>query len=221
MTQQPTNRLTHEASTYLKQHAHNPVELVSLVRRSVRKSSGRGQADYCKYWLLSLPLVPRDGKRCLKDEEVAQRMNQHFVSIKVDREERPDVDQIYMEAVQTMGVQGGWPLNVFLTPDQKPFYGGTYFPKENWMQLLENVAQAYQNNRAELDSRPLSSLSKRCPVPIPSATQWQPATIRLLPLSRRGKHSLTSIRLSPRTSIPSGAAWIKLLSFPCPANGFF
>jgi uncharacterized protein YyaL (SSP411 family) len=80
-------------------------------------------------------------------------MNQYFVCIKVDREERPDVDQVYMEALQAMGVPGGWPLHVFLSPEAKPFYGGTYFPPSNWSELLTSIGQAYQDeNRKELDA---------------------------------------------------------------------
>ena len=78
-------------------------------------------------------------------------MNSNFVCIKVDREERPDIDQIYMEAVQSMGLQGGWPLNVFLNPGQKPFYGGTYFPPAQWRQVCQGVAKSFQINRAQID----------------------------------------------------------------------
>jgi uncharacterized protein YyaL (SSP411 family) len=91
-------------------------------------------------------------RESFENEQVARVMNEHFVCIKVDREERPDVDQIYMDAVQAMGIQGGWPLNVMLTPEAKPFYGGTYFAPGNWVKLLENIAQAYAGeHRAELD----------------------------------------------------------------------
>jgi uncharacterized protein YyaL (SSP411 family) len=91
-------------------------------------------------------------RESFENEQVARVMNEYFVCIKVDREERPDVDQLYMEAVQAMGIQGGWPLNVMLTPEAKPFYGGTYFAPGNWVKLLENIAQAYAGeHRAELD----------------------------------------------------------------------
>ncbi|HNC32118.1 MAG TPA: thioredoxin domain-containing protein, partial [Cyclobacteriaceae bacterium] len=85
-----------------------------------------------------------------EDEVVARIMNDHFISIKVDREERPDVDQIYMDAVQAVGVNGGWPLNVFLTPDQKPFFGGTYFSPQVWTQVLTNIHTAYQSKREDI-----------------------------------------------------------------------
>jgi uncharacterized protein YyaL (SSP411 family) len=91
-------------------------------------------------------------RESFENEQVARVMNEYFICVKVDREERPDVDQIYMAAVQAMGIQGGWPLNVMLTPEAKPFYGGTYFAPGNWVKLLENIAQAYAGEyRAELE----------------------------------------------------------------------
>jgi len=85
-----------------------------------------------------------------EDQQVADVMNANFICIKVDREERPDIDLIYMDSIHAMGLQGGWPLNVFLMPDQKPFYGGTYFPKANWVQLLHSITNAYRDHKAEL-----------------------------------------------------------------------
>jgi uncharacterized protein YyaL (SSP411 family) len=85
-----------------------------------------------------------------ENEDVAAIMNEHFINIKVDREERPDVDMVYMEALHQMGLNGGWPLNVFLLPNQKPFYGGTYFKKANWIQLLYSIHNAFVNNREDL-----------------------------------------------------------------------
>jgi uncharacterized protein YyaL (SSP411 family) len=79
-------------------------------------------------------------------------MNEHFVCIKVDREERPDVDQIYMEAVQAMGINGGWPLNVFITADQKPFFGGTYFPPQQWVQVLNKISKTYASHRPQIEA---------------------------------------------------------------------
>ena len=149
MTQQP-NQLANEASLYLKQHAHNPVNWYPWSDEALEKAQAEDKLIIVSIGYSACHWCHVMEEECFEDEEVAKHMNQHFVSIKVDREERPDIDQIYMEAVQSMGVQGGWPLNVFLTPDQKPFYGGTYFPKENWIQLLGNVAQAYQDQRGEL-----------------------------------------------------------------------
>jgi uncharacterized protein YyaL (SSP411 family) len=146
------NRLAQETSPYLQQHAHNPVDWYpwgpeALTRaRAERKpilvSIGYAACHWCH-------VMERES---FEEEAVAQVMNAHFVCIKVDREERPDVDQIYMDALHAMGLQGGWPLNVFLTSEAKPFYGGTYFSKGNWMQLLENIGQAYAGeHRSELE----------------------------------------------------------------------
>ena len=149
---QPTNRLAEETSPYLQQHAHNPVnwypwgpEALSRARAEqmpILVSIGYAACHWCH-------VMERES---FENETVAAVMNKHFVCIKVDREERPDVDQIYMDALHAMGLQGGWPLNVFLTADAKPFYGGTYFPQGNWVKLLENIGQAYASeHRSELE----------------------------------------------------------------------
>ncbi|WP_151085760.1 thioredoxin domain-containing protein [Hymenobacter baengnokdamensis] len=149
----PANRLAHETSPYLLQHAYNPVDwypwgLAALARAQAEQkpiivSIGYAACHWCH-------VMERES---FENEQIARVMNAHFVCIKVDREERPDVDQVYMEAVQAMGIQGGWPLNVILTPEAKPFYGGTYFAPGSWAKLLENIAQAYAGaHRAELDS---------------------------------------------------------------------
>ena len=146
------NRLACETSPYLLQHAHNPVDWypwgpealarAQAAQKPIIVSIGYAACHWCH-------VMERES---FENEQVARVMNEHFVCIKVDREERPDVDQIYMDAVQAMGVQGGWPLNVMLTPEAKPFYGGTYFPPGTWVKLLENIAQAYAGeHRAELE----------------------------------------------------------------------
>ena len=89
--------------------------------------------------------------QCFEDEQVAELMNNHFVNIKVDREERPDVDHVYMTAVQLMTQHGGWPLNCFVLPDGRPIYGGTYFPKEQWMQLLKNLSTLHQTDKQKVE----------------------------------------------------------------------
>jgi uncharacterized protein YyaL (SSP411 family) len=90
-------------------------------------------------------------RESFEKEDIAKVMNDFFVCIKVDREERPDIDQVYMDAVQVLGVQGGWPLNVFLTPDRKPFFGGTYFAPPNWTQILVNINKAFKQNRKQIE----------------------------------------------------------------------
>ena len=89
-------------------------------------------------------------KESFENIKIAEIMNKYFICIKVDREERPDIDSIYMDAIQSMGIQGGWPLNLFLTPNKKPFYGGTYFNKESWFKILINIIEAYKKHRDKI-----------------------------------------------------------------------
>ena len=150
------NALAAETSPYLRQHRDNPVdwlpwgeEALSRARREDRPllvSIGYSSCHWCH-------VMERES---FEDPQVADLMNRSFVCVKVDREERPDVDAIYMEAVQAMTGHGGWPLNVFLTPEQVPFHGGTYFPPEprhgmpSWPQVLEAVALAWRDRRDEI-----------------------------------------------------------------------
>jgi uncharacterized protein YyaL (SSP411 family) len=150
------NALAAETSPYLRQHKDNPVDWlpwgeVALGRardedKPLLVSIGYSACHWCH-------VMERES---FEDPEIARRMNEHFVCVKVDREERPDVDAIYMEAVQAMTGQGGWPLNVFCTPEQVPFYAGTYFPPTPrpgmpaWPQVLEAIAQAWETQRDEI-----------------------------------------------------------------------
>lgn len=144
------NRLANETSPYLLQHADNPVdwypwgeEALSRARdedKPIIVSIGYSACHWCH-------VMERES---FEKAPVARVMNENFVCIKVDREERPDVDAIYMDAVQAMGVQGGWPLNVFLMPDAKPFYGVTYLPPQNWVNLLGNIRDAFDEHRTDL-----------------------------------------------------------------------
>ena len=152
----PANRLATETSPYLRQHAHNPVdwypwgtEAFDLARREdkpVLLSVGYSACHWCH-------VMERES---FENDEIAALMNRLFVSIKVDREERPDVDQIYMQAVQSMTGRGGWPMTVFMTPDGVPFYGGTYFPPVDrhgmpaFPRLLQSIADAYHGRRGEV-----------------------------------------------------------------------
>ena len=152
-----TNRLADETSPYLLQHAHNPVnwypwgeEAFALAREQDKPlfvSIGYSSCHWCH-------VMERES---FEDEATAAILNEHFIAIKVDREERPDIDAIYMSAVQAMTGSGGWPLNVFLTPELKPFYGGTYFPPEDgygrpsFKGLLTSIAQAWKGRREEIE----------------------------------------------------------------------
>lgn len=145
------NKLSEESSPYLLQHKNNPVnwfpwsaqalDLAQKLNKPIILSIGYSACHWCHVM----------EKECFEDLAVADLMNTEFINIKVDREERPDIDMIYMEAIHMMGLQGGWPLNVFLLPNQKPFYGGTYFPKSKWISLLESIAAAFKNHYSDLE----------------------------------------------------------------------
>jgi len=147
-----SNRLSHEISPYLRQHRDNPVdwfpwgdEAFALARatgKPILLSVGYSACHWCHVM----------AHECFEDVETASIMNELFVNIKVDREERPDVDAIYMDAVQAMTGRGGWPMTVFLTPDAKPFYGGTYFPKPTFIQLMNAITDAWHNRRDDIES---------------------------------------------------------------------
>ena len=154
-----TNKLADETSPYLLQHAHNPVnwfpwgdEALALAKQEdkpILVSIGYSACHWCH-------VMERES---FENEETAAIMNAHFVNIKIDREERPDIDHIYMDAVQAMTGSGGWPLNVFLMPDGRPFFGGTYFPpvqaynRTSWPQTLLAVKQAFVEKRSEIESQ--------------------------------------------------------------------
>src|SRR6516165_11989652 len=153
-----TNRLIHETSPYLRQHAHNPVdwypwgpealERARQLDRPIFLSIGYSACHWCHVM----------EHESFENEEVAKILNEHFVSIKVDREERPDLDQIYMTSVQLLNNgQGGWPMSVFLTPDLRPFTGGTYFPPDDrygrpgFKRVLQTIADWWRTRRADVD----------------------------------------------------------------------
>lgn len=148
---QNTNRLQHSSSPYLLQHAHNPVDWYPWGDEALEKAKEEDKPILLSIGYSSCHWCHVMAHESFEDDSVAAYMNAHFVNIKLDREERPDIDDIYMDAVQAMGLRGGWPLNVFLTPEQKPFYGGTYFPKDNWLSLLENITSAYKDNYDKLN----------------------------------------------------------------------
>ena len=123
-----TNRLINETSPYLLQHAHNPVDWYAWGEEALEKAKREDKPILLSVGYSACHWCHVMERESFENEEIAGLMNQHFVSIKVDREERPDIDNIYMQAVQAMTHSGGWPMTVFLTPDGRPFYGGTYFP---------------------------------------------------------------------------------------------
>jgi uncharacterized protein len=145
-----TNLLINETSPYLLQHAHNPVEwhpwnektlaLAKKERKPLLVSIGYSACHWCHVM----------EHESFEDEQVAQMMNKNFICIKVDREERPDVDQVYMEAVQMVSGRGGWPLNCFALPDGRPFWGATYFPKNQWKNVLDQIIHLFNHDQDKL-----------------------------------------------------------------------
>lgn len=132
------------------QHAHNPVDWYPWGNEALEKAKKEDKLILVSVGYSACHWCHVMEHESFEDDEVAALMNKHFVCIKVDREERPDVDKIYMEAVQMLSGRGGWPLNCFALPDGRPVWGGTYFPKQQWMQVLEQLSQLYTNDKAKL-----------------------------------------------------------------------
>jgi hypothetical protein len=146
------NLLANETSPYLLQHAHNPVYWYPWGEEALKKAQKEQKPIIISIGYSACHWCHVMERESFENAEIAEVMNEHFVCIKIDREERPDIDAIYMDALQAMGLRGGWPLNVFLMPDQRPFYGGTYFPALQWKQLLENIGQAFSTHYEELSN---------------------------------------------------------------------
>src|SRR4051812_15318449 len=153
------NHLINETSPYLLQHAHNPVDWFPWGEEALMKANKENKPILVSIGYAACHWCHVMEKESFEDESTAAIMNEHFINIKIDREERPDLDHIYMDAVQAMTGSGGWPLNVFLTTEGKPFYGGTYFPprrafnRASWKEVLEGVTQAFKERRHEIDAQ--------------------------------------------------------------------
>lgn len=142
-----TNALIHETSPYLLQHAHNPVNWEAWHPDVLEKAKKEDKLLLISIGYAACHWCHVMEKECFEDKTVAQVMNDNFINIKIDREERPDVDQIYMDAIQMISGQGGWPLNIVALPDGRPFWGATYVPKDNWIKSLEQLAELYKNDK--------------------------------------------------------------------------
>ena len=148
-----TNRLINETSPYLLQHAHNPVDWYPWGEEALAQSEQEDKPILLSIGYAACHWCHVMEHESFENEQIAAIMNEYFINIKVDREERPDLDEIYMNAVQMLTGQGGWPMTMFLTPDLKPFYGGTYFPPDNrygrpgFPRVLLGVAEAYRERR--------------------------------------------------------------------------
>ncbi|MGH7980304.1 MAG: thioredoxin domain-containing protein, partial [Limisphaerales bacterium] len=151
-----TNRLAREKSPYLLQHAHNPVDWYAWNEEAFEDARRENKPIFLSIGYSTCHWCHVMERESFEDERIAACLNRHFVSIKVDREERPDVDKIYMMFVQATTGGGGWPMSVFLTPDLKPFLGGTYFPPDTrqgrpgFLQVLEHVAEVWRKRQNDI-----------------------------------------------------------------------
>ena len=151
------NRLINETSPYLLQHANNPVDWYPWGEEALERARSEDKPILLSIGYSACHWCHVMERESFEDEIIAGMMNENFVSIKVDREERPDLDQVYMQAVQMLTGSGGWPMTVFLTPEGKPFYGGTYFPPTDrqgmpgFPRLITSIAEAYKTNKGEVD----------------------------------------------------------------------
>lgn len=154
-----TNKLIQETSPYLLQHAHNPVDWYPWGEEALHKAKQEDKPILVSIGYAACHWCHVMEKESFEDEATADIMNQHFVCIKIDREERPDLDHFFMDALQATSGNGGWPLNMFLTSEAKPFYGGTYFPprrvhnRPSWQEVLLHIHQAYLNRRGEVEEQ--------------------------------------------------------------------
>jgi uncharacterized protein YyaL (SSP411 family) len=154
-----TNHLINETSPYLLQHAHNPVNWFAWGEEALQMAKNENKVILVSIGYSACHWCHVMEKESFENEEGAAFMNANFVNIKVDREERPDLDHIYMDAVQAISGSGGWPLNVFLTPEAKPFYGGTYYPparafnRPSWKEVLESIAQSWKERKHEIEAQ--------------------------------------------------------------------
>ncbi len=145
------NRLAREASAYLRQHAKNPVDWYPWGEEAIRRARREDKPIFVSIGYASCHWCHVMEREVFDNEEIAAYLNEHFICIKIDREERPDLDRIYMEAVQLMTRGGGWPLSVWLTPELQPFFGGTYYPPDSFYNLLQRLHFAWDENRDQID----------------------------------------------------------------------
>lgn len=176
------NRLSQSLSPYLIQHANNPVDWYPWSEEALAKARSENKPIFLSIGYSACHWCHVMEHESFENDEVAAVLNRGFVSIKVDREERPDLDDLYMDAVQLITRRGGWPMSVWLTPDLKPFFGGTYFPREprqgmpGFIQLLENIEKLWSEKSKDLklQADELVSEMKKClhpKEPMPLSTQ--------------------------------------------------
>ncbi len=207
-----SNRLIHESSPYLLQHAHNPVDWYPWGPDALAKAQSEQKLLLISIGYAACHWCHVMEKESFEDQEVAKLMNDHFVCIKVDREERPDIDKVYMDAVVTLSGHGGWPLNAFALPDGRPVYGGTYYSKPQWMHLLRQLADLLKlkPEQAMGSAEHLTAaLQERFEVPDGPGT-WEPET-----------HAEMLQRWIPQMDTTWGGRDTAQNKFPLPANQLY
>ena len=184
-----TNRLANEKSPYLLQHAHNPVDWYPWGPEAFDRARAENKPVFLSVGYSACHWCHVMERESFENDAIAQVINAHFVAVKVDREERPDVDEVYMTAVQMMTGHGGWPMSMFLLPDGRPFYGGTYFPPESrgnhigFRSLLEQLSDAYHHRRAEVEqiadsmATELQTATRQRPVAAPASGTLSPSAL--------------------------------------------
>ena len=161
-----SNRLKNETSPYLLQHASNPVDWYPWGSVALKRAEAENKPIFLSIGYSACHWCHVMAHESFENEEIAKIMNEKFVNIKVDREERPDVDALYMKALVALTGHGGWPLSMFLTPDQKPYLGGTYFPpfakynRPGFAQILQQAHDHYTGNKDQLEARAQNILQK-------------------------------------------------------------
>lgn len=177
------NRLIDEKSPYLLQHAYNPVDWYPWGEEALHAAKEKDRPIFLSIGYSTCHWCHVMERESFENDEIARILNEHFISIKVDREERPDIDEIYMDAVQAMTGSGGWPLSVFLTPELKPFFGGTYFPPEDWngrpgfKKILLSIADAWENRREEIEKAGRNMITHLQEAKGEKKEVWSPATL--------------------------------------------
>ncbi|NMM50581.1 thioredoxin domain-containing protein [Marinigracilibium pacificum] len=172
MSSEHTNSLIHESSPYLLQHAHNPVNWVPWGDSAFENAKKENKPLLISIGYSSCHWCHVMERESFEDKDIADMMNEWFVCVKVDREERPDVDQLYMEAIQAMGISGGWPLNVFVLPDGSPFYGGTYFRPDQWINVLKGLHNGFKTQYDDIKNA-AESLKEALSVSLPKKLNLQ------------------------------------------------
>lgn len=216
------NKLQHENSPYLKQHAYNPVHWFPWGQEALNKAKDENKLIVISIGYSACHWCHVMERESFENDAIAQTMNKFYVSIKIDREERPDIDQIYMIAVQLMTNAGGWPLNVICLPDGRPIYGGTYFKPQDWQNVLLQIAQMWEDtpqtaiDYAERLTEGINQAEKLSIAPIPEQYTLQDISTIVLPWKEQFDFKDGGYRRAPKFPLPNN--WLFFLRYAVLAN---